>query len=111
MINRNSSLGNDCTDQVVGDILSSWRYDISGLSTEMRTDYELHLVECSRCRSRQQLHRNVDVFLITLTTFSVLAFLMAIVVIRHEEALRSLSLALQIHQVALVLSLETTAVL
>ncbi|HXB63096.1 MAG TPA: hypothetical protein VNU94_09640 [Acidobacteriaceae bacterium] len=111
MFNRHSTLGSDCTDQVVGDILSSWRYDISGLSTEMRTDYELHLAECSHCRSRQQLHRNVDVFLISMTTLSVLAFVLAIVVIRQEEALRSLSVALQIHQVPLVLSLETTAVL
>ena len=111
MFNRHTTLASDCTDQVVGDILSSWRYDISGLSTEMRTDYELHLAECAHCRSRQQLHRNVDVFLITLTTLSVLAFVLAIAVIRREEALRSLSLALQIHQVPLVLSLETTAVL
>ena len=29
-----------CNDQVVGDILSGWRYDISGLSPAMRTDYE-----------------------------------------------------------------------
>ena len=27
-----------CTDQVVGDILSGWRYDISGLSPAMRTE-------------------------------------------------------------------------
>jgi hypothetical protein len=100
-----------CTDQVVGDILSSWRYDISGLSSEMRIDYEQHLAECSHCRTRQQLHRNVDVFLITLTTLSVLAFVLAIAVIRHEETLRSLSLALQVHQMTLVLSLETTAIL
>lgn len=100
-----------CTDQVVGDILSSWRYDISGLSTEMGTDYELHLAECSHCRTRQQLHRNVDVFLITLSTLSVLAFVLAIAVIRHEETLRTLSLALQVHQMTLVLSLETTAVI
>jgi predicted outer membrane lipoprotein len=111
MFNRHSNVETFCTDQVVGDILSSWRYDISGLSTEMRTDYELHLAECSHCRTRQQLHRNVDVFLITLTTLSVLAFVLAIAVIRHEETLRSLSLALQVHQLTLVLSLETTAIL
>jgi hypothetical protein len=111
MFNRNSNVESTCTDQVVGDILSSWRYDISGLSSEMRTDYELHLTECSHCRTRQQLHRNVDVFLITLTTLSVLAFVLAIAVIRHEETLRTLSLALQVHQMTLVLSLETTAVI
>ena len=111
MFNKHTHVETFCTDQVVGDILSSWRYDISGLSSEMRTDYELHLAECNHCRTRQQLHRNVDVFLITLTTLSVLAFILAIVVIRHEETLRTLSLALQVHQMTLVLSLETTAVL
>ncbi len=98
MLNSLPHVESTCTDQIVGDILSSWRYDISGLSTEMRTDYELHLAECSHCRTRQQLHRNVDVFLITLTTLSVLAFVLAIAVIRHEETLRTLSLALQVHQ-------------
>jgi len=99
-----------CTDTVVGDILSSWRFDISGLSAEMRTDYEQHLAECAHCSNRQRLHRNIDVFLITITSFSVLAFLLAIAVIRHEETLRSWSLALQVHQMTLVLSLETAAV-
>jgi uncharacterized integral membrane protein len=111
MLNNKPSSEGTCTDQVVGDILSSWRYDISGLSAEMRTDYEQHLAECTHCQSRQKLHRNVDVFLITLTTLSVIIFMLAIAVIRHEETLRSLSLALQIHQVPLVLSLETAAVL
>jgi hypothetical protein len=99
-----------CTDQVVGDILSSWRYDTSGLSPEMSKDYELHLAECSHCRSRQKMHRNIDVFLITLTTLSVIAFILAIAVIRHEATLRAWSLALQIHQMTLVFSLEMAAV-
>ena len=34
-----------CTDPVIGDILSGWRYDISGLSPAMRTDYDQHLSE------------------------------------------------------------------
>jgi anti-sigma factor RsiW len=110
MFNRHSSAGSDCTDQVVGDILSSWRYDISGLSSEMRTDYEQHLAECSHCHARQQLHRNIDVFLISLSTLSVLAFVLAIAVIRHEEVLRDWSLALHVHQMSLVLSLGTAAV-
>ncbi len=50
-----------CTDQVVGDILSGWRYDISGLSPAMRTDYEQHLSECSHCRRRQQIARTIPV--------------------------------------------------
>ena len=31
-----------CVDQVVGDILAGWRYDISGITPEMRGDYEDH---------------------------------------------------------------------
>jgi len=108
---KNASISDDlCTDQVVGDILSSWRYDISGLSPEMCKDYELHLAECPHCRARQKFHRNVDVFLITLTTFSVVAFVLAIAVIRHEATLHAWSLALKVRQMTLVLSLETAAV-
>jgi len=110
MFNRHSTSDTLCTDQVVGDILSSWRYDISGLSSEMRTDYEQHLAECSHCSGRQQLHRNIDVFLITLTTLSVIAFILAIAVIRHEETLRDWSLALQVHQHTLTASLEAAAI-
>ena len=36
-----------CTDRVVGAILASWRYDISGISPEMRKDYEQHFADCS----------------------------------------------------------------
>jgi hypothetical protein len=111
MFNKHSSTDSLCTDQVVGDILSSWRYDISGLSSEMRTDYEQHLAECKHCKGRQQLHRNIDVFLITLTTLSVMVFVLAIAVIRHEETLRDWSMALQIPRMKLVLSLEAAAVL
>jgi len=111
MLNKQTSSDSLCTDQVVGDILSSWRYDISGLSSEMRTDYEQHLTECTHCRGRQQLHRNIDVFLITLTTLSIVAFVLAIAVIRHEETLRTWSRTLQVHQMTLVLSLETAAIL
>jgi anti-sigma factor RsiW len=98
-----------CTDQVIGDILSSWRYDISGISAEMRTDYEQHLAECDLCRHRQRWHRNIDVVLIALTSFSVLAFILALAVIRHEETLRTWSRALQVQQLTLVFSLETIA--
>ena len=31
---------NQCSDLVVGAILASWRYDISGISPDMRKDYE-----------------------------------------------------------------------
>ncbi len=41
---------NKCTDKVVGDILAGWRYDISGITPEMRGDYEAHFAECERFR-------------------------------------------------------------
>ena len=63
-----------CTDKVVGTILASWRYDISGITPEMRKDYEHHLATCSRCRSRQKFHRTLDVTLAILTFLAVLLF-------------------------------------
>ena len=82
-----------CTDPVVGDILSSWRYDLSGISPEMRTDYEQHFVECSGCRARQRLHRTIDVALIGISTLSSLVFLLAIAVIHRIEPLRFWAIA------------------
>jgi len=76
-----------CTDSVVGDILSSWRYDISGITPEMRQDYEQHLAECGHCSSRQSLHRTIDVVLISLSTASIAAFLLALAVIHHMQPL------------------------
>jgi len=61
-----------CTDRVVGSILGSWRYDISGISPEMRKDYEQHLAECPHCRSRQKFHRTLDGTLAVLTALSML---------------------------------------
>src|SRR3954452_22261943 len=66
-----------CTDRVVGDILSSWRYDISGLAPEMRVDYEPHLAECSRCHTRQRIHRAIDIGLIVIATISAGLFALA----------------------------------
>lgn len=74
-----------CIDQVVGDILSGWRYDISGLSPAMRTDYDQHLEDCSHCRRRQRVARTIDVLLICVSTLSILAFLLAAVVIHRVE--------------------------
>jgi hypothetical protein len=76
-----------CTDPVVGAILSGWRYDISSLSPETRTDYEDHLAECIQCRKRQRLHRTVDVLLLAVSTLSICAFMLVIVVIRRIEAM------------------------
>ena len=72
-----------CTDRVVGAILASWRYDISGISPEMRKDYEQHFAECSRCRARLKFHRGLDVALVVLTSLSVFFSLFALAVLRH----------------------------
>lgn len=72
-----------CVDPIVGKILAGWRYDISGLALEMRGDYENHFAACERCRSRQQIHRMIDVGLIGLASVSAAVFLLAFGVIRH----------------------------
>jgi anti-sigma factor RsiW len=101
-----------CTDSVVGDILSSWRYDISGISPEMRTDYEQHLATCTHCRSRQRMHRAIDVTLISLSTLSIVAFLLALAVIHHVEPLRTFSVVvLHLEHAQMVLTLQAAAVL
>jgi len=79
--------GTKCTDRVVGAILASWRYDISGISREMRKDYEQHFAECPHCRARQKFHRSVDVTLAVLTSLAVIFFLFALGVIRHIKPL------------------------
>jgi len=76
-----------CTDRVVGAILASWRYDISGISPEMRKDYEQHFAECPHCLARQKFHRSVDVTLAVLTSLAVIFFLFALAVIRHIKPL------------------------
>lgn len=76
-----------CNDRVVGAILASWRYDISGISPEMRRDYENHFVECARCRSRQNFHRSLDATLAILTSTAALFFLFALAVLKHIKPL------------------------
>ncbi len=76
-----------CTDRVVGAILASWRYDISGISPEMRKDYEKHLKECNRCSSRQRFHRGLDVSLVVLTSLSVFFSIFALAVLKHIKPL------------------------
>ena len=76
-----------CTDRVVGAILKSWRYDISGITPEMRKDYEGHLVECAHCSSRQNFHRSLDVTLAALTGTASLFFLFALAVLKHVKPL------------------------
>jgi hypothetical protein len=87
-----------CTDRVVGDILSSWRYDISGLAPEMRVDYEAHLAECTRCHTRQRIHRAIDIGLILIATVSAALFALAFGAIwklepRHALILEVIALA------------------
>jgi hypothetical protein len=74
-----------CVEPIVGKILAGWRYDISGLAPEMREDYEQHFAECERCRSRQKLHRIIDISLIVLASASAAAFLLAFAAIRYFE--------------------------
>jgi hypothetical protein len=82
-----STVGTNCTDRVVGAILASWRYDISGISPEMRRDYESHFAECARCRARQKFHRSLDVTLAILTSTAALFFLFALAVFKHIKPL------------------------
>ncbi len=83
-----------CTDKVVGAILAGWRYDISGIAPEMRGDYDQHFAECEHCRSRQRLHRTIDIALIVLTAISAFVFLLAFGVIVHFEPRHALLLEL-----------------
>jgi hypothetical protein len=73
----------ECIDPFVGHILAGWRYDITGLAPEMSGDYEAHLAECVHCRSRQKLHRTIDIALISLATVSAITFVSAFVVVHH----------------------------
>jgi len=72
-----------CVEPIVGKILAGWRYDISGLAAEMRGDYEAHFADCEHCRSRQQIHRIIDISLIALASVSAAMFLLAFGVIRY----------------------------
>lgn len=76
-----------CNDHVVGAILASWRYDISGISPEMRKDYEQHFAECPHCAARLKFHRTLDVTLAVLTSLAVIFFLFALAVIKHIKPL------------------------
>jgi len=80
-----------CTDRVAGAILASWRYDISGISPEMRKDYEQHFADCPHCRARQKFHRTLDVSLAVLTSLAVLFFLFALAVLHHIGPLENVA--------------------
>jgi hypothetical protein len=101
-----------CTDPVIGDILAGWRYDISGLSPAMRKDYDHHLAECSQCRHRQHLARTIDVLLISVSSLSIVAFLLASVVLHRIESIAHLGTSLHGHlyHTPITISLEATAI-
>src|ERR1044071_2627150 len=87
-------MSNLCSDRVVGDILAGWRYDISGLAPEMRGDYEAHLAECAHCRSRQVLHRTIDIGLMIVAGVSAVMFLVAFGAVRYFSPRHALVLEL-----------------
>ena len=101
-----------CTDPIVGAILSGWRYDISSISPEMRTDYEQHLTECSQCRRRQRKARMFDFFLIIAFSLSIVAFLLVTLVMRRIEMLAHIAGSLTVHlrQEPITISLEVVAI-
>jgi hypothetical protein len=78
----------------------------------MRIDYEQHLASCGHCRSRQRMHRAIDVVLISVSTLSILVFLMALAVIHHIEPLRTAAVAVfHLEHTELVLTLQAAAIL
>jgi len=101
-----------CTDPLIGNILAGWRYDISGLSPAMRTDYDQHLSDCAHCRRRQHLARSIDVLLISVSSLSILAFLLAAFVLHRIEAMAHLSNTLHGHfyHTPVTISLEAAAI-
>ena len=109
MPNR-ASASNACTDPIVGAILAGWRYDISSISPEMRTDYEQHLAECAHCRRRQTAARTIDVLLISVSSLSIVAFLLAAIIIHRIELLTHFGFVhLHLHQTPITISLQAVA--
>jgi len=84
----------ECIDPIVGKILAGWRYDISGIASEMSGDYDDHFLACECCCSRRRLHRTIDISLIVLASVSGVVFLLAFGVIRHFEPRHSFWLEL-----------------
>jgi len=53
----------------------------------MRKDYEQHFAECHHCKSRQSLHRGIDVSLAVLTSLAIFFFVFALAVLKHIKPL------------------------
>ena len=98
-----------CTDPAIRDILSSWRYDLSGLSPAVRGDLESHLASCRHCRASQRIHRTIDVALIGLATLSIVVFLLALAVIHQIEPLRSWVFGMHLRQISIGVTLQDLA--
>ncbi len=86
-----------CSDQVIGAILSGWRYDISGIPRDLRGDYDDHLRSCGYCKRRQRVHRTVDVLLLVVTSLSFAAFLLVALVLHRVEAAKNISNSVHLH--------------
>lgn len=101
-----------CSDPLIGDILAGWRYDISGLSPAMRTDYDQHLTDCAHCRRRQHVARTIDVLLLSVSALSILAFLLAVAVLHRVESITHLASSLHGHllNTPVTISLEAAAI-
>lgn len=100
-----------CSDPVVGAILSGWRYDISNISQEMRTDYEDHLAACAHCRRRQRKSRTIDVLLLAVTSLSIVIFFLVAVLMHKLEALTGIDrVHIELRHTAIAISLEWVAI-
>lgn len=99
-----------CSDQVIGDILSSWRYDLTALSPEVRGAYLQHFSECAYCRARQRLHRTIDVVLLSVFTVSVFVFLAATMILHRGPWAQVTFAEVHMHRLSLALTLQSVAV-
>lgn len=71
----------------------------------------MHFIECAHCRRRQAISRAIDVLLIMVSTLSIVAFLLAAVVIHRVELVTHIfSLHVRLTQThAVAISLEAVA--
>jgi hypothetical protein len=77
----------------------------------MRKDYDLHMAECAHCRSKQRMHRTVDVLLLSVSTLSILAFLLAAVIMHRVEAITHIGqFHIHLMHAAFYISLEAVAI-
>src|SRR5581483_10932756 len=83
-----------CEDETIGSILAGWRYDITSLSPEQCGDYKQHLANCAHCRSRQVLHRTIDIGLMIVASVSAIMFLVAFSAVRFYSPRHALVLEL-----------------